>query len=101
MRITKEFSREATQLVATKMPPVAFEIEEGVEDRKMRESRMYKLHIQPEEDNSLMWSLTMKQVLRGQNVGNMDAAYTLVQELLRGNTLIVSNNKQAMFEEHI
>eukprot|EP00957_Ditylum_brightwellii_P145292 11066135-Ditylum_brightwellii.AAC.1 len=43
MRITKNFSREAIKLVATKGPPIAFEIEEGVADRKLGESRMHKL----------------------------------------------------------
>eukprot|EP00957_Ditylum_brightwellii_P069391 5267664-Ditylum_brightwellii.AAC.1 len=73
MRIAKDFLREAIQLVATKRPPIAFEIEEGVTDRKL--------------------------VLRGQNVDNMDATYTLVQDLLRGNTLTAFNNKQAAFKE--
>eukprot|EP00957_Ditylum_brightwellii_P199251 15188633-Ditylum_brightwellii.AAC.1 len=61
MRIDKDFSREAIQLVATKRPPIAFEIKEG------------------EEDDSPMYSLTVevKQVLRGQNLDNMDAMYTL------------------------
>eukprot|EP00957_Ditylum_brightwellii_P180600 13756788-Ditylum_brightwellii.AAC.1 len=41
----------------------------------------------------------VKQALRGQNVGNMNDAYTLVQNLLRVNTLTAFNNKQAMFKE--
>eukprot|EP00957_Ditylum_brightwellii_P106140 8096788-Ditylum_brightwellii.AAC.1 len=49
-----------------------------------------------EEDNSPMYSPTVevKQVLRGQNVGDIDANYTLVQDLPRG-----FNNEQAMFKE--
>eukprot|EP00957_Ditylum_brightwellii_P075734 5755901-Ditylum_brightwellii.AAC.1 len=69
MRISKDFLREAIQLVATKRPLIVFEIEEGVADRKLGESWMYKLYTQPEEENS--------PVLRGQNMGNMDATYTL------------------------
>eukprot|EP00957_Ditylum_brightwellii_P039528 2990176-Ditylum_brightwellii.AAC.1 len=62
----------------------------------MGESRMYTLHTQPEEDNSCV-----KQVIKGQNVVNMGAAYTLVQDLLRDDTLAVFNNEQATFEEQM
>eukprot|EP00957_Ditylum_brightwellii_P103702 7900472-Ditylum_brightwellii.AAC.1 len=64
------------------MPLIAFEIEEGVVDRKLGES-MYNLCTQPEEDNSPMYSLQLRfsswvtQELRGQNMGDMDALYTL------------------------
>eukprot|EP00957_Ditylum_brightwellii_P078489 5968148-Ditylum_brightwellii.AAC.1 len=78
MRIAKDFSREAIQLVATK------------------ESRTYKFCTQNEEDILPMYSLIIevfelgspkewlifkhqvKQVLEGQNIGDMDATYTLV-----------------------
>eukprot|EP00957_Ditylum_brightwellii_P168701 12840690-Ditylum_brightwellii.AAC.1 len=95
MRIAKDFLREAIQLVATKRPLIVFKIEEQVTDRKLGEIRTYKLCMQPEEDNSPMYSLAIevKQVLRGQNVGNMDAMYTLVQDLLRGNALTAFNNE--------
>eukprot|EP00957_Ditylum_brightwellii_P047310 3594492-Ditylum_brightwellii.AAC.1 len=71
----------------------------------MGESRTCKLHVQLEEDSLPVHSLTIevfelsspkkwlipkhqvKQVLRGQNTGNMDAAYTLVQDLPRGNAM--------------
>eukprot|EP00957_Ditylum_brightwellii_P065674 4980512-Ditylum_brightwellii.AAC.2 len=101
MRIAKDFLREVIQLVATKRPPIAFGIEEGVTDKKLGESRTYKLCTQPEEDNFPVYWLTIevKQVLRRKNVGDMDAAYTLVQDLLKGNTLTVFNNKQATFKE--
>eukprot|EP00957_Ditylum_brightwellii_P124086 9458626-Ditylum_brightwellii.AAC.1 len=39
--------------------------------------------------------------MRGQNIGNMDATYTLVQYLLRGDALLAFNNKPATFEEQI
>eukprot|EP00957_Ditylum_brightwellii_P058596 4444105-Ditylum_brightwellii.AAC.1 len=79
MRIAKGFLREAIQLVATKMHPTAFEIEEGVADGKLGKSSMCMLCTQLEEDNSPVYSLTVevKQVLKGQNVGNMDVTYTL------------------------
>eukprot|EP00957_Ditylum_brightwellii_P027861 2105435-Ditylum_brightwellii.AAC.1 len=70
MRVAKDFSREAIQLATTKRPLIAFKVEEAV-----------------------------NQVLRGQNVGDMDAVYTLVQYLLKGNTLTAFNNKQSMFKE--
>eukprot|EP00957_Ditylum_brightwellii_P058975 4472202-Ditylum_brightwellii.AAC.1 len=59
--------------------------------------------MQPEEDNSPVYSLTVevKQVLKGQNVGDMDTTYTLVQDLLRANVLKVFNNKQTMFEKQM
>eukprot|EP00957_Ditylum_brightwellii_P064811 4917467-Ditylum_brightwellii.AAC.1 len=80
MRIAKDFLREAIQLVATKRPLIAFEVEEGVTDKKIGESRTYKLCTQPEEDNSPIYLLTIevKQVLKGNNVGDMDATYSLV-----------------------
>eukprot|EP00957_Ditylum_brightwellii_P060863 4620237-Ditylum_brightwellii.AAC.1 len=62
----------------------------------MVESRTYKLCTQLEEENS-----PVKQVLRGQNVGNMDTTYTLVQDLLRVNALTTFNNKQAIFKEQM
>eukprot|EP00957_Ditylum_brightwellii_P210961 15365608-Ditylum_brightwellii.AAC.1 len=95
MRITQDFLREAIQLVATKKPLIAFKVEEGA-DRKLGESRKYKLCMQPEEDNSPVYSLTVevKQVPKGQIMGNMNVAYTLVRDLLRINALTAFNNKQ-------
>eukprot|EP00957_Ditylum_brightwellii_P081284 6183228-Ditylum_brightwellii.AAC.1 len=103
MRIPKDFLREAIQFVAIKRPPIAFKIEEGVTDRKLGESRTYKLCAQLEEDNSPVYSLTVevKQILRGKNMGDMDATYTLVQDLLRGSALTAFNNKQVTFEEQM
>eukprot|EP00957_Ditylum_brightwellii_P033690 2553506-Ditylum_brightwellii.AAC.1 len=76
MRIANNFSRKAIQLVATKRPPITFEVEERITHKKLRESRMYKFCMHPDKDNSLMYLLTIevKQVLKGQNIGNVDAA---------------------------
>ena len=41
----------------------------------------------------------VKQVLKGQNMTNVDASYTLIQDLLRGNALTTSNNEQATFDK--
>eukprot|EP00957_Ditylum_brightwellii_P113149 8628960-Ditylum_brightwellii.AAC.1 len=41
----------------------------------------------------------MKHVLKGQNVGDMDAVYTLAQDQLRCDTLTAFNNKQATSKE--
>eukprot|EP00957_Ditylum_brightwellii_P178433 13591300-Ditylum_brightwellii.AAC.1 len=60
MRIAKDFLREAIQFVATKRSLIAFEIKEGVVDRKLGESRTYKLCTQPEEDNSPVYSLIVE-----------------------------------------
>eukprot|EP00957_Ditylum_brightwellii_P051723 3922266-Ditylum_brightwellii.AAC.1 len=60
MRIAKDFLRETIQLIATKRPPIVFEIEEGVTDRKLGESRTYKLHTHPEEDNYPVYSLKIE-----------------------------------------
>eukprot|EP00957_Ditylum_brightwellii_P058719 4452856-Ditylum_brightwellii.AAC.1 len=49
MRIAKDFLREAIQLAATKRCPIAFEVKEGVTDKKLGEIRTYKLCTQPEE----------------------------------------------------
>eukprot|EP00957_Ditylum_brightwellii_P090223 6871598-Ditylum_brightwellii.AAC.1 len=59
MGIAKGFLKEAIQLVATKKPPIAFEVESGME-QKLGESRTYKLHTQPEEDNFPMYLLTIE-----------------------------------------
>eukprot|EP00957_Ditylum_brightwellii_P115761 8830624-Ditylum_brightwellii.AAC.1 len=77
MRIAKDFLREAIQLVATNRPPIAFGIEEGVADRKLGESRMYKHCKRLEEDNSPVYSLSVevKQALRGQNMSDMDKIF--------------------------
>eukprot|EP00957_Ditylum_brightwellii_P114728 8748316-Ditylum_brightwellii.AAC.1 len=83
MRIFKGFSREAIQLVNTRRPLIKFNMEEGVKDKKVGESRVYKV----------------KQVPKGQNVTYVDASYTLVWDLLRGNTLTAFNNKQATFDK--
>eukprot|EP00957_Ditylum_brightwellii_P017994 1356050-Ditylum_brightwellii.AAC.1 len=66
----------AIQLVATKRHLIVFEVEEGVVDKKLGEIRTYKLCMQPEEENSFVYLLTI-EVQRGQNVGNMNAVYTL------------------------
>eukprot|EP00957_Ditylum_brightwellii_P160250 12200260-Ditylum_brightwellii.AAC.1 len=34
-------------------------------------------------------------------MGNMDAAYTLIHDLLRGNVLTAFNNQQAMIKEQL
>eukprot|EP00957_Ditylum_brightwellii_P182372 13892924-Ditylum_brightwellii.AAC.1 len=114
--MAKDFSREAIQFVAMKEPPITFEVDAGI-DQKMGESRTYKFCMYPEEDSLPVYSLTIevfnfgspkewlifkhqvKQVLKSQNIGDMDTAYTLVHNLLRGSALMAFNNKQAMFEE--
>eukprot|EP00957_Ditylum_brightwellii_P048517 3681855-Ditylum_brightwellii.AAC.2 len=76
----------------------------------MGERRTSKLCMQPEEDTLSMHSLDIevlelgspekwlifshqvKRLLKGHNIGDMDGMYTLVQDLLRGNTLVVFNN---------
>eukprot|EP00957_Ditylum_brightwellii_P039157 2961467-Ditylum_brightwellii.AAC.1 len=47
----------------------------------------------------LIFKHQVKQVLKGQNIVDMDVVYNLVQELLRGKTLMVLNNKQTTFKE--
>eukprot|EP00957_Ditylum_brightwellii_P029460 2227023-Ditylum_brightwellii.AAC.1 len=59
MTIAQDFSREAIQLVVTMKPPIAFEVEEGA-DRKLGESRTYKLCMQLDEENSPVYSLTVE-----------------------------------------
>eukprot|EP00957_Ditylum_brightwellii_P109499 8351073-Ditylum_brightwellii.AAC.1 len=79
MRIAKDFLKEAIQLVATRRPSSTFNIEEGVADMKLGESRTYKLHMQLEEDKSPLYFLTVevRQLLRGQNMGYMGPVYIL------------------------
>eukprot|EP00957_Ditylum_brightwellii_P119628 9127106-Ditylum_brightwellii.AAC.1 len=59
MRIVKDFSRKTIQFIATKRPPIVLKVEEGVTNKKLGERRMYKLCMQPEEDNSPVYSLTI------------------------------------------
>eukprot|EP00957_Ditylum_brightwellii_P095607 7283375-Ditylum_brightwellii.AAC.1 len=94
MRIAKDFLREAIQLVNTRRLLIEFKVEKGVADKKLGESRTYKLCTQPTEEKS-----PMKQVLKGQILTDMDALYTLVKDILRGNVLTVVNNKQVMFDK--
>eukprot|EP00957_Ditylum_brightwellii_P148069 11273540-Ditylum_brightwellii.AAC.3 len=79
--------------------------------------QIHTLCTQPEEENSPVYSLTIeffelvspkellvfknqvKQVLKGQNIKDMDAAYTLVRDLLRVNALAAFNNNQATFDK--
>eukprot|EP00957_Ditylum_brightwellii_P144465 11004523-Ditylum_brightwellii.AAC.1 len=95
MKIAKDFSKETIQLVATKKPPIVFEVDAST-DQKLGESRTYKLCTTSEEDSSPAYLLTVerfelgspkewlifkcqvKQVLKGQNIGNIDATCTLV-----------------------
>jgi hypothetical protein len=58
--IAKDFLREAIQLVNTKRPLIKFKVEEGVTDKKLGESRMYKLCMQPKEEKSPVYSLTIE-----------------------------------------
>eukprot|EP00957_Ditylum_brightwellii_P158017 12028416-Ditylum_brightwellii.AAC.1 len=117
MRIAKVLLRKAIQLVSTKRPLIKFKVEEGVTDKKLGESRMYKLCIHPKEEKSPVYSLTlevfelgspeewlifkmhMKQLLKGQNVTNVNDLYTFIQYLLRGDTLTAFNSKQATFDK--
>eukprot|EP00957_Ditylum_brightwellii_P103763 7904788-Ditylum_brightwellii.AAC.1 len=113
MRIAKDFLRESIQIMNTKRPLIEFKVEEGVIDKKLGENRMYKLCTQPEEEKSPVYLLTtevfelgspevwlifkkqVRQLLKGQNVTNVDVLYILVQDLLRDNALTVFNKKQA------
>eukprot|EP00957_Ditylum_brightwellii_P052008 3944955-Ditylum_brightwellii.AAC.1 len=113
LRIAKDFSREVIQLANTKRPPIKLEVEEGVTDKLIGESRTYKLCMQSKEEKSPVYLLTIevfeldspeewlifkkhvKQVLKGQNVTDVDALYTLVWDLLRGNALTAFNKEQA------
>eukprot|EP00957_Ditylum_brightwellii_P040041 3030333-Ditylum_brightwellii.AAC.1 len=83
MRIAQDFSREAIQPAPTKKPLIASKVEGGT-DWRLGESRIYKLRMQLEEDNSPVYLLTVevKQVLKGQNIGNMDSTYTLIPDNL-------------------
>eukprot|EP00957_Ditylum_brightwellii_P071079 5402170-Ditylum_brightwellii.AAC.1 len=116
MSIVIDFSREATQFLATKKPSIPFNIEESAEC-KMGECCSYKFCMQLEEANSPIYLLTievfeltypkewfifkrqLKQVLKGKNINNVDIAYTLVHDLLKGNTLVAFNNKQDTLEK--
>eukprot|EP00957_Ditylum_brightwellii_P171317 13041522-Ditylum_brightwellii.AAC.1 len=99
MRIAQGFLREAIQLVAMKKPPIASEVEEGVANRKLGENRTYKLYMQSEEDNSPVYSLTVEIFEFGSPEEWLIFKKQVKQALLRGDTLTVLNNEQAMFEE--
>eukprot|EP00957_Ditylum_brightwellii_P050646 3839426-Ditylum_brightwellii.AAC.1 len=58
MRIARDFAREAHLLVVTKKPMIPFKVEEST-DQKMGERHTYKLYMQPADDNSPMYSLTI------------------------------------------
>eukprot|EP00957_Ditylum_brightwellii_P187816 14300617-Ditylum_brightwellii.AAC.1 len=60
MRIAKDFSREAIQLVNTKRPLIKFKVEKIVTDKMLGESRMYKLCTQPKEEKLPVYSLTIE-----------------------------------------
>eukprot|EP00957_Ditylum_brightwellii_P101748 7754180-Ditylum_brightwellii.AAC.1 len=60
MRIAKDFLRKAIQLVHAKRPLVKFKIEEGVNDKKLGESRKYTLCMQPKEEKSSIYLLTIE-----------------------------------------
>eukprot|EP00957_Ditylum_brightwellii_P170682 12991932-Ditylum_brightwellii.AAC.1 len=90
MRIAKDLLREVIQFVNTKRPPIEFEINKEATDKKLGESRTYKLCTQPKEERS-----PVRQVLKGQKLTDVDALYTLVQDLLRGDALTAFNNEQA------
>eukprot|EP00957_Ditylum_brightwellii_P159124 12110403-Ditylum_brightwellii.AAC.2 len=59
MKIAKDFSREAIQLVATKTLLIVFEVEPNA-DGKMGESRTYMPCTHLEEDNLPVYSLTVE-----------------------------------------
>eukprot|EP00957_Ditylum_brightwellii_P000873 69101-Ditylum_brightwellii.AAC.1 len=84
MRIAKDFLREAIQFVATKRPLIAFKNEEGVTDKKLGESRMYKI-----------CEAGTKRIKHGQHGCCMHPG-TGSTEI---GTLTALNNKQATFEE--
>eukprot|EP00957_Ditylum_brightwellii_P007362 558326-Ditylum_brightwellii.AAC.1 len=60
MRIAKDCSREAIQLVNIKRPLIKFKVEKGVTDKKLRESRAYMFCTQPEEEKSPIYLLTIE-----------------------------------------
>eukprot|EP00957_Ditylum_brightwellii_P042205 3196171-Ditylum_brightwellii.AAC.1 len=60
MRIAKDFLRKAIQLVNTKRPPIEFKVEKVGMDKKLGESRMFKICTQPEEKKSPVYLLTIQ-----------------------------------------
>eukprot|EP00957_Ditylum_brightwellii_P026560 2008615-Ditylum_brightwellii.AAC.1 len=94
MRIAKDFLREVIQFVNTKRPLIKFKVKKGVTGKKLGENRTYKLYTQPKEEK-----FPVKQVLKGQNVTDTDASYTLIRDLLRDNALTAFNNKQVTFNK--
>eukprot|EP00957_Ditylum_brightwellii_P211204 15365889-Ditylum_brightwellii.AAC.2 len=85
----------------------------------MGENCTYKLCAYPEEENSPVYVFTVegfdlgsprewlvfknqvKQVIKSQNIKDVDGVYMMVRDLLRGNTLMDFNNKHATFTEQI
>eukprot|EP00957_Ditylum_brightwellii_P185704 14138707-Ditylum_brightwellii.AAC.3 len=47
----------------------------------------------------LVFKKQVKHVLKGQNIGDMDTAYRLVWDLLKGQALMAFTNEQATFNE--
>eukprot|EP00957_Ditylum_brightwellii_P006357 482115-Ditylum_brightwellii.AAC.1 len=74
---------------------------------------MYKLHTNPKDEKSAVYNLVVKyyevrtpeewlqfmgaitQVIKGQDIQDGDAAYSLVKSLLRGDALQVFKNEEA------
>eukprot|EP00957_Ditylum_brightwellii_P021343 1609877-Ditylum_brightwellii.AAC.1 len=97
MKIITRSLKFLNSLARNRVPPILFYISEKKEKLNPLDYQVYKLQTNPKDKKLVVYSLTLKfyEVIKGQNIQDSKAAYTLVKSLLRGDTLQVFQNEEA------
>eukprot|EP00957_Ditylum_brightwellii_P060300 4579483-Ditylum_brightwellii.AAC.1 len=116
MKIDHKSLEFANQNVRNKSPPIPFYMLDNKKKLSPLDYQTCKLRINPKDEKSAVYSLVVKyykmgtpeewlqfmdaimQVIKGQDIQDRDAAYSLVNSLLKGDTLRVFKNEEASRE---
>ena len=113
MKISEKSLEFANRNQGGKPPLIAFYVKDSSKKLSPSDYQTYKLRTNPKDEKSAVYNLvvlyyevgtleewlqfvdTIMQVIKGQDIQDRDAAYSLVKSLLRGDALQVFENKEA------
>eukprot|EP00957_Ditylum_brightwellii_P099239 7559048-Ditylum_brightwellii.AAC.1 len=116
MKIDAKSLEFANRSVGSKPSPILFYIPDGDKKLSPLDYQTYNLRTNPKDEKLAVYNLVVKyytvgtpeewlqfmkatvQVIKGQDIQDGDAAYSLVKSLLKGDALQVFKNKEASQE---
>eukprot|EP00957_Ditylum_brightwellii_P201434 15325622-Ditylum_brightwellii.AAC.1 len=101
MKIDPRSLEFANHSVGNRPLPIPFYIPEKKEELKSSDYQVYKLWTNPKDKKSAVYSLMVKyyKAIKGQDIQDLEAAYTLIKSLLQGDALQVFQNKELVQKE--